>query len=79
MLAVYVNDMIITRDDDDEIAQLKVKLGKEFEVKDLRQLKYFLGIKVARRAEGIVLLQRKYVLDFLSETDIGVQTYSFSN
>ena len=35
MLAVYVDDMIITGDDKGEIAQLKAILVKEFEVKDL--------------------------------------------
>ncbi|KAJ4737614.1 Transposon Ty1-H Gag-Pol polyprotein [Rhynchospora pubera] len=68
MLAVYVDDIIITGDDEKEIAQLKVQLGKVFEVKDLGLLRYFLGIEVARGAEGIVLSQRKYVLDLLKET-----------
>jgi hypothetical protein len=45
---------------------LKVRLGKEFEVKDLGQLM----IEVASAAEGIVLSHRKYVLDLL--TEIGV-------
>jgi Reverse transcriptase (RNA-dependent DNA polymerase) len=68
MLAVYVDDMIITGDDEGEIAQLKARLRKKFEVKDLGQLRYFLGIEIARGAEGIVLSQRKYVLDLLTET-----------
>jgi hypothetical protein len=68
MLAVYVDDMIITGDDEGEIASLKKRLSKEFEVKDLGQLRYFLGIEIARGAEGIVLSQRKYVLDLLTET-----------
>jgi hypothetical protein len=38
MLDVYVNDVIITGDDEGEIAQLKVKLSKEFKIKDLMQL-----------------------------------------
>jgi Reverse transcriptase (RNA-dependent DNA polymerase) len=68
MLTVYVDDMIITGDDEGDIAQLKARLGKEIEVKDLGQFRYFLGIEIARGAEGIVLSQRKYVLDLFTET-----------
>jgi Reverse transcriptase (RNA-dependent DNA polymerase) len=35
VLTVYVDDMIITGDDEGGIAQLKTRLEKEFEVKDL--------------------------------------------
>jgi Reverse transcriptase (RNA-dependent DNA polymerase) len=70
VLAVYVGDMIISGDDEGEIALLKKKLGKEFEVKELGQLRYFLGIEIARGAEGIVFSQRKYVLDMLTETNM---------
>jgi Reverse transcriptase (RNA-dependent DNA polymerase) len=68
MLTVYVDDMIVIGNDEKEIAQLNVRLGKKFEVKDLGQLKYFLKIEVACGAEGIVLSERKYVLDLLKET-----------
>jgi Reverse transcriptase (RNA-dependent DNA polymerase) len=68
VLAVYVDDMIISGNDEVEIVWLKRKLGKEFEVKDLGQLRYFIRIEIARGAEGIVLSQRKYVLDLLAET-----------
>ncbi|KAG6521936.1 hypothetical protein ZIOFF_019070 [Zingiber officinale] len=49
-------------------AALKSKLTSEFEIKDLRSLKYFLGIEVTRSKEGIYVCQRKYVLDLLKET-----------
>ncbi|XP_020245041.1 uncharacterized protein LOC109823167 [Asparagus officinalis] len=68
ILAVYVDDIVITRDDAEEILWLKKKLEEEFEVKDLRQLKYFLGIKIARSRKGIVFSQRKFALDLLLET-----------
>jgi Reverse transcriptase (RNA-dependent DNA polymerase) len=68
MLTVYVDDMIVIGNDEKEIAQLNVRLGKKFEVKDLGQLKYFLKIEVACGTEGIVLSERKYVLDLLKET-----------
>nr|CAD41085.2 OSJNBb0011N17.2 [Oryza sativa Japonica Group] len=68
ILAVYVDDMIITGNDCSEITRLKQNLSKEFEVKDLGQLKYFLGIEIARSPRGIVLSQRKYALDLLSDT-----------
>ncbi|GAA0187558.1 hypothetical protein LIER_34846 [Lithospermum erythrorhizon] len=39
-------------------------------MKDLGILKYFLGVEVARRQEGIFLSQRKYVLDIIAEAGL---------
>ena len=47
-LIVYVDDMIITGDDAEEISRLQEQLFAEFEMKHLGGLKYFLGIEVAR-------------------------------
>ncbi|CAN1132933.1 Retrovirus-related Pol polyprotein from transposon TNT 1-94 [Linum perenne] len=67
ILIVYVDDIIITGDALDEIQKLKKYLATEFELKDLGELKYFLGMEVARSNQGILLSQRKYVLDLLKE------------
>jgi hypothetical protein len=68
VLIIYVDDMVITGDDSEEIERLQQQLASEFEMKDLGNLKYFLGIEVARGRDGIFLCQRKYVLDLLAET-----------
>lgn len=67
VLIIYVDDMIITGDDIEEITKIQRQLGTEFEMKNLGGLKYFLGIEVARSNEGIFISQRKYVLDLLFE------------
>ena len=69
-LIIYVDDMIITGDDTEEIERLKGSLFQEFEMKDLGNLKYFLGIEVLRSEGGIFLRQKKYILDILAETGL---------
>jgi hypothetical protein len=69
-LIIYIDDMIITRDDTKEISRLQEQLSAEFEMKNLGGLKYFMGIEVARSRRGIFLSQKKYVLDLLSEVGL---------
>ena len=68
ILIVYVDDIILIGDDSKEILKLKKLLAIEFEIKDLRTVKYFLRMEVARSKERIVISQRKYILDLLNET-----------
>ncbi|KAK0600283.1 hypothetical protein LWI29_013364 [Acer saccharum] len=66
ILIVYVDNIIFTGDDCDEISRLKEYLAIEFEIKDLGPLKYFLGMEVARSGKGgIFVTQRKCTNDLL--------------
>lgn len=66
-LIVYVDHMVLIRDDPDEMKSLQEYLATEFGMKNLEQLKYFLRIEIAISGRGIFLSQRKYVLDLLTE------------
>jgi hypothetical protein len=54
-LVVYVDDIVITGDDEDGIKQLKKHLFTHFQTKDLGRLRYFLGIEVAQSKSGIAI------------------------
>ena len=54
-LIVYVDDIILIGDDLKEMGQLKNYLSKEFEIKDLVDSRFFLGIEVGRATNGIFL------------------------
>ncbi|KAL0556045.1 hypothetical protein IC582_004550 [Cucumis melo] len=70
ILIVYVDDIVLTGDDQTKISLLKQRMGDEFEIKDLGNLKYFLRMEVAGSKEGISVSQRKYTLDLLTETSM---------
>ena len=68
VLIVYIDDILLTGDDTTEGKRIKKVLAKEFEIKDLGPMKYFLGMEVARSKKGIYVSQRKYIIDLLRET-----------
>ena len=56
-LLVYVDDIIVTGDDLEGGETLRTCLSREFEIKELGRLKYFLSIEVAHSRRGIFISQ----------------------
>ena len=53
VITIYVDDLIIVGNSAMEIDCVKSLLKQEFEMKDLGELRYFLGIEVIRTPKGI--------------------------
>ncbi|XP_059294797.1 uncharacterized mitochondrial protein AtMg00810-like [Lycium ferocissimum] len=66
-LAVYVDDIILTGNDSSEISALKQFLDAQFRIKDLGLLNYFLGIEILYHSSGVLLHQKKFVYDLITE------------
>ena len=67
ILLLYVDDMLIVRQDTRKIASLKKALGKSFAMKDLGPAKQILGMHIVRdRTKKVLWLsQEKYVTKIL--------------
>ncbi|KAH9750608.1 retrovirus-related pol polyprotein from transposon RE1 [Citrus sinensis] len=70
LLLIYVDDIIVTRNNNAEIEQLISNLSSTFALKDLGNLNFFLGIEVIRNDETLVLSQSKYIKDLLAKFDL---------
>ena len=65
MLLLYVDDMAITGNKSTVMYKLLQELHKQFRMKDLGRLHYFLGIQVHFHDGGLFLTQQKYADDLL--------------
>eukprot|EP00253_Pinus_taeda_P008579 PITA_08579 len=65
-LVVYVDDVLMTGNNESYIASIKKELGKSFEMTDLGHVHYYLGIEVTQHPKSIFLSQKKYIGDLLN-------------
>nr|GFB84440.1 copia protein [Tanacetum cinerariifolium] len=67
-ILVYVDDIIVTDNNKGTIDNIICQLGSDFALKDLGPLNYFLGIEIVSHVSGILLSQKKYILELLQST-----------
>ncbi|GJT07784.1 cysteine-rich receptor-like protein kinase 8 [Tanacetum coccineum] len=67
VVLVYVDDLLITGNDQTQISKLKAKLSLVFHMKDLGELNYFLGLEVCRSSQEIFITQHMYTRELLKE------------
>ena len=54
-LAIYVDDILMIWNKEEEMDWLKRYFGQQFKIKDLGQLHYFLGIEIVQEKDDIIL------------------------
>nr|XP_027186264.1 uncharacterized protein LOC113784324 [Cicer arietinum] len=68
LILIYVEDILVTSNNDIFITNLVQQLRREFAIKDLGTLHYFLGIEFICFKDGLLLTLQKYINDLLSKT-----------
>ena len=57
-IALYVDDLLILGDDDEDVAEIKRRLSEHFDMKDLGEAKRFLGIKIEYQQDGSIKIHQ---------------------
>jgi hypothetical protein len=70
MILVYVDDIIVVSSSAEATTLLLQDLEKEFALKDLGDLHYFLGIEVTKTQDSILLSQGKYAAEILQRASM---------
>jgi hypothetical protein len=68
VVGVYIDDLIITSSDCDNIKLFKEEMSAAFKMNDLDLLHYYLGIEVKQSASGISLSQGTYAMKILERS-----------
>ncbi|KAM7488108.1 hypothetical protein LguiB_025592 [Lonicera macranthoides] len=65
IVSLYVDDLIFTGNDESMFAEFKRSMMREFDMTDLGKMRYFLGLEVLQRPNGVYISQKKYASEVL--------------
>lgn len=69
ILIVYVDEIILTSDDEASLHYLKKSLASEFKIKDLVTLKYFLERNLQDQIRASLLINKNMLWTYLKKWD----------
>ncbi|XP_038687179.1 uncharacterized mitochondrial protein AtMg00810-like isoform X2 [Tripterygium wilfordii] len=67
IISLYVDDLVLTGNDEQLIAEFKRHMKENFEMNDLGLMNYFLGIEVEQQEGHVFISQRRYLKELLSK------------
>ena len=73
IVSIYVDDLLFTSNDEELLNEFKRSMMDEFDMTNLGKMRYFLGIEVMQKADGIFVCQRKYAVELIER--FGMQNY----
>lgn len=62
-IIIHVDDILIAGSDEDTVNQIRDKLSSKFQIKDLGQIKYFLGIQIKQDSNGDYFINQESYID----------------
>nr|GEZ59720.1 putative RNA-directed DNA polymerase [Tanacetum cinerariifolium] len=66
IVSVYVDDLIVTGSNLCLIEEFKTSMKSKFEMSDMGEMHYFLGVEVVQNEMGISICQKKFALEILA-------------
>ncbi|KAK6149332.1 hypothetical protein DH2020_016857 [Rehmannia glutinosa] len=69
-LVLYVDDILLATNDKGLLYEVKQFLSKNFDMKDMGELNFFLGLQIKQCQEGIYISQSKYTKELLKKFGI---------
>ena len=62
-IAVYVDDIVLAGKSNEKMFAVKQTIGQQFQIKDMGELHYFLGVKVVRdfKSGNVWIGQQLYI------------------
>lgn len=70
IVSLYVDDLIFTGNNELMFEWFKHSMKSEFDMTDLGKMRYFLGLEVLQRPDGVFISQRKYALEVLRKFEM---------